>query len=159
MPCLNTSLCYIEQDGRYLMLHRTKKKQDPNAGKWIGVGGKFEAGESPEECAMREVAEETGLTPVGLRLRGIVTFVSDVCQTEYMFLFTADRFSGALRPCPEGDLAWVEKEKVLSLPLWEGDRIFLRLLGEGRAFFSLKLSYHGEALVSAVLDGQTLPLA
>lgn len=158
MACLNTSLCYIEQDGRYLMLHRTKKKQDPNEGKWIGIGGKFEAGESPEECAMREVAEETGLTLTALRLRGIVTFVSDVCPTEYMFLFTADRFEGQLRPCPEGDLAWVEKEKVFSLPLWEGDRIFLRLLAEGHAFFSLKLSYHGETLASAILDGKIWPL-
>jgi 8-oxo-dGTP diphosphatase len=159
MGCLNTSLCYIERDGCYLMLHRTKKKQDPNAGKWIGVGGKFEAGESPEECALREVLEETGLTLVSPRLRGIVTFVSDACPTEYMFLFTADCFTGELRPCDEGELAWVEKERVLSLPLWEGDRVFLRLLAEGRPFFSLKLSYRGDTLVSAVLDGNSIPVA
>ena len=119
MGCLNTSLCYIEQGGRYLMLHRTKKKQDPNAGKWIGVGGKFEDGESPEECARREVEEETGLSLSSLSLRGIVTFVSDMCPTEYMFLFTADQFTGELRVCDEGELAWIEKEKVLSLPYSE----------------------------------------
>jgi 8-oxo-dGTP diphosphatase len=158
MGYLNTSLCYIEQDGRYLMLHRVKKKQDPNAGKWIGVGGKFEDGESPEECAVREVLEETGLTMVSPRLRGIVTFVTDAWPTEYMFLFTADQFSGELRSCDEGELAWVEKERVLSLPLWEGDRVFLPLLAEEHPFFSLKLSYHGEALVSAVLDGKILSI-
>ena len=159
MTYLNTSLCYIERDGCYLMLHRTKKKEDPNAGKWIGVGGKFEDGESPEECAVREVAEETGLTLSSPVLRGIVTFVSDTFPTEYMFLFTADQFTGELRACDEGELAWVEKERVLSLPLWEGDRLFLRLLAEGQPFFSLKLSYRGDALVSAVLDGKILPLS
>ncbi|MBQ8351877.1 MAG: 8-oxo-dGTP diphosphatase [Clostridia bacterium] len=159
MGCLNTSLCYIERDGCYLMLHRTKKKQDPNAGKWIGVGSKFEAGESPEECAIREVAEETGLTLTSLCLRGIVTFVSDAFPTEYMFLFTADQFTGELCPCDEGELAWIEKKRVLSLPLWEGDRVFLRLLREERPFFSLKLSYQGDALVSAVLDGKTMDLS
>ncbi len=158
MGCLNTSLCYIEQGGRYLMLHRTKKKQDPNAGKWIGVGGKFEDGESPEECARREVEEETGLSLSSLSLRGIVTFVSDVCQTEYMFLFTADQFTGELRTCDEGELAWIEKEKVLSLPLWEGDRVFLRLICEESPFFSLKLSYHGDELISAVLDGKRIAI-
>ena len=156
MGCLNTSLCYIERDGRYLMLHRTKKKQDPNAGKWIGVGGKFEEGESPEECAVREVLEETGLALVSPRLRGIVTFVSDVCPTEYMFLFTADSFTGEMRPCDEGDLSWIKKEDLFSLPLWEGDRIFLPLLAEGQPFFSLKLSYCGDRLVSATLDGKPI---
>ena len=159
MGYLNASLCYIERDGCYLMLHRTKKQQDPNAGKWIGVGGKFEDGESPEECARREVAEETGLALSSLSLRGIVTFASNAWPVEYMFLFTAESCTGALRPCDEGELAWVEKARVLSLPLWEGDRIFLRLLAEGHPFFSLKLSYEGDALVSAVLDGKPLALS
>ena len=158
MNYLNTSLCYIEEAGRYLMLHRTKKREDPNAGKWIGVGGKFEAGESPEECARREVMEETGITLSALTLRGIVTFVSDEFPTEYMFLFTATGRGGELRPCEEGELAWIKKEDIFSLPLWEGDRVFLRLLAEERPFFSLKLSYRGEKLVSAVLDGEAMAL-
>lgn len=157
MSARNTSLCYIEQNDHYLMLHRVKKKEDPNAGKWIGVGGKFEEGESPEECVKREVLEETGLTLAFPRLRGIVTFVSDVFPAEYMFLFTADHFTGTLHSCDEGELAWIEKKKVLSLSLWEGDRVFLRLLAEERPFFSLKLSYQGDQLVSAVLDGRMLP--
>lgn len=156
MGGLNTSLCYIERGGSYLMLHRVKKKQDPNAGKWIGVGGKFEDGESPEECAVREVLEETGLTLISPRLRGIVTFVSDAFPTEYMFLFTADRFTGRLRACEEGELAWIEKERVPALPLWEGDRVFLRLLAEERPFFSLKLSYRGDTLVRTALDGEEI---
>lgn len=148
----NTTLCYVEQDGKYLMLLRNKKKQDENAGKWIGVGGKFEEGESPQDCLLREVQEETGLRLTQYRFRGIVTFVSDRYETEYMHLFTAHGFEGELIPCDEGELKWVEKEEVLSLPLWEGDREFLRLLREDAPFFSLKLVYQGDKLVSSKLE-------
>ena len=159
MPGIKLStLCYPERDGKYLMLHRTKKENDENGGKWIGVGGKFEEGESPEECMLREVREETGLILTRYAFRGIVTFVSDVWGTEYMHLFTADRWEGEEHPCDEGDLAWVEKGKVPSLPLWAGDRIFLSLLDGGTPFFSLKLIYRGDDLVRAVLDGRELPL-
>lgn len=154
----NTTLCYIEQDGRYLMLHRTKKAHDENEGKWIGVGGKCEEGESPEDCLLREVREETGLTLTGWRCRGLVTFVSDVWPTEYMHLFTSDAFTGTLAAqCDEGELAWVEKSAVPGLPLWEGDRVFLRLLAQEAPFFSLKLVYRGDALVSAALNGRPCP--
>ena len=149
----NTTLCYIEKDGRYLMLHRTKKEQDENSGKWIGVGGKFEESESPEDCLLREVWEETGLTLTRWRFRGIVTFVSDLWPTEYMHLFTADRFHGQLTECREGELRWVEKSALSSLSLWEGDRIFLDLLAREEPFFSLKLVYLGDHLVEAVRDG------
>ena len=148
----NTTLCYVEQDGKYLMLLRNKKKQDENAGKWIGVGGKFEEGESPQDCLLREVQEETGLRLTQYRFRGIVTFVSDQYETEYMHLFTAHGFEGELIPCDEGELRWVEKDEVLSLPLWEGDREFLRLLREDAPFFSLKLVYQGDKLVSSKLE-------
>lgn len=148
----NTTLCYVEQDGKYLMLLRNKKKQDENAGKWIGVGGKFEEGESPQDCLLREVQEETGLRLTQYRFRGIVTFVSDRYETEYMHLFTAHGFEGELIPCDEGELRWVEKDEVLSLPLWEGDREFLRLLREDAPFFSLKLVYQGDKLVSSKLE-------
>lgn len=148
----NTTLCYVEQDGKYLMLLRNKKKQDENAGKWIGVGGKFEEGESPQDCLLREVQEETGLRLTQYRFRGIVTFVSDRYETEYMHLFTAHGFEGELTACDEGELRWVEKDEVLSLPLWEGDREFLRLLREDAPFFSLKLVYQGDALVSCALQ-------
>lgn len=147
----NTTLCYVEQDGKYLMLLRNKKKQDENAGKWIGVGGKFEEGESPQDCLLREVQEETGLRLTQYRFRGIVTFVSDQYETEYMHLFTAHGFEGEIIPCDEGELRWVEKDEVLSLPLWEGDREFLRLLREDAPFFSLKLVYQGDKLVSSTL--------
>lgn len=150
----NTSLCYIEKDGRYLMLHRTKKAGDENHDKWIGIGGKFEAGESPEDCMLREVREETGLSLDSWRFRGIVTFVSDEWGTEYMHLFTAHSFTGALLDCDEGELAWVEKGRIPSLPIWEGDKIFLRLLDERADFFSLKLCYQGDKLVRAVLGGR-----
>ena len=156
MGAILTSLLYIERDGKYLMLHRTKKEHDPNEGKWIGVGGKFEADESPEECAIREAREETGLTVLRPVFRGIVTFISDRCPTEYMHLFTAADFTGELRDCDEGELAWVKKDRVLGLPLWEGDRIFLSLLAEGAPFFSLKLVYRGDTLVRATLDGREL---
>ena len=153
---LNTSLCYIERDGKYLMLHRTKKQNDPNQNKWIGIGGKFEEGESPEDCVTREVKEETGLTLTDYHFRGVVTFASDKYPTEYMYLFTATDFTGALTACNEGELAWIEKERIGTLPLWEGDRVFLRLLAAEQPFFSLKLVYRGDALEKAVLDGKDL---
>lgn len=154
----NVTLCYIERDGCYLMLHRVKKKNDINHDKWIGVGGKFEDKESPEECMLREALEETGLTLTAYRYRGIVTFVSSEYETEYMHLFTADDWTGSLIECSEGTLEWVQKEDVPALPIWEGDKIFLRLLAEDAPFFSLKLSYEGERLTAAVLDGKPLPL-
>lgn len=143
----NSTLCYIEQDGKYLMLLRNKKKVDVNKGKWIGVGGKFEEGESPEDCVLREVMEETGLRLTSFRLRGIVTFVLDGWGTEYMHLFTADAFEGECIECNEGELRWIPKEEILSLNLWEGDRAFLKLLEEDAPFFSMKLSYQGDKLV------------
>lgn len=154
----NTSLCYIERGNSYLLLHRTKKVNDENHDKWIGVGGKFEEGESPEECMLREVKEETGLELTRWRYRGIVTFVSDQWEGEYMHLFTADGFTGQLKACDEGELEWVEKERLLSLPIWEGDKIFLRLLASGEPFFSLKLCYQGERLVRATLNGKAMEL-
>ena len=155
---LLSSLCYLEREGELLLLHRVKKAADPNQGKWIGVGGKFEEVESPEECAVREVREETGLTMLEPELRGIVTFVNDRYPTEYMFLFTCSRFSGELAAgCPEGVLRWVKKEEALLLPMWEGDRVFFRLLREGRPFFSLKLVYSGDRLDRAVVDGKEIP--
>ena len=153
---VNTSLIYIERGGCYLMLHRTKKENDCNRDKWIGIGGKFERGESPEDCMLREAKEETGLTLTSYRYRGIVTFVSDRWEPEYMHLFTADGFTGTLRECDEGELAWIKKRDLLALPAWEGDKIFLRLLDEGAPFFSLKLCYAGETLVRAVLNGRDL---
>lgn len=153
---LNTTLCYLERGDAYLMLHRVKKKDDLNRDKWIGIGGKCEEGESPEDCLLRECREETGLSLEEYRYRGLVTFVSDQAPTEYMHLFTAARWSGRQKECPEGDLAWIKKQELLSLPIWEGDKIFLRLLDEDRPFFSLKLQYRGEHLVLAVLDGKQL---
>lgn len=153
-----TTLCYIEKDGKYLMLHRIKKKKDINKDKWIGVGGHFEENESPEECLLREVKEETGFTLTRWKLRGIITFLCDCWQTEYMFLYTADGFTGEMITCEEGDLEWVEKEKVYELPIWEGDKVFFRLL-EGRdTFFSLKLRYEQDELVECVLDGEKEPV-
>ena len=154
----NTSLVHLERDGKYLMLHRIKKERDENRDKWVGIGGKFEPGESPEDCALREVLEETGLTMHSWRYRGIVTFVSDEWGTEYMHLFHSDDFSGSLKDCDEGDLEWVDKQRVLHLPIWEGDRIFLRLLDTDEPFFSLKLCYSGDRLTAAVLNGKPLPL-
>lgn len=150
---INTTLCYLERDGCYLMLHRVKKEHDINRDKWIGVGGKFEDRESPEDCALREVYEETGLTMTRYSYRGLVTFISDRYPTEYMHLFHSADFEGTLRDCDEGTLEWVPKEKVYDLPIWEGDKIFLRLLEEDRPFFSLKLEYRGDRLTAAVLDG------
>ena len=148
-----TTLCYPERDGKYLMLHRTKKKNDENHDKWIGVGGKFEKGESPEDCMKREVLEETGLTVTDFRYRGIVTFVSDIFSCEYMHIFTCTDWTGKVKECDEGDLAWIDKQALRSLTLWEGDRIFLDLLEQNAPFFSLKLTYRGESLVAAELDG------
>lgn len=143
-----TTLCYIEKEGKYLMLHRVKKHHDINAGKWIGVGGHVENGETPEECLLREVKEETGLTLTAYRLHGLVTFLSDVCEPELMCVFTADAFDGELIECDEGELAWVEKSDVLGLPTWEGDRVFLeRLLSGDDRFFSIKLRYEADHLV------------
>lgn len=151
-----TTLCYIEKDEKYLMLHRVKKENDCNKDKWIGVGGKFEAGESPEECLLREVKEETGLTLTSYRFRGLITFVSDEWGTEYMHLFTADAYEGelpekGLDDCDEGELVWMPKSEIEFLNLWKGDKIFLRLLNERKEFFSLKLRYKGEKLVESVL--------
>ncbi len=153
---INSTLIYIERGDEYLMLHRTKKENDLNHDKWIGVGGKFEQDESPEECMLREAREETGLTLTRWRYRGIVTFVSDVWETEYMHLFTADRWTGEIRDCDEGELDWIKKERLLSLHLWEGDKIFLRLLDSDAPFFSLKLRYEGETLVLAQLNGEQI---
>ena len=155
---IQSTLIYIERGDEYLMLHRTKKENDLNRDKWIGVGGKVEANEAPEECMLREAREETGLTLTRWRYRGIVTFVSDRWETEYMHLFTADGFTGTLRVCEEGELAWIKKSELLSLRLWEGDKIFLRLLDSNEPFFSLKLCYEGETLVLAQLNGQKLTL-
>ena len=151
-----TTLCYPERDGRYLMLHRTKKENDENRDKWIGVGGKFEHSESPEDCMRREILEETGLTVTAYRYRGIVTFVSNEYGTEYMHLFTCSDWTGEMRECDEGELSWIDKKELLSLPMWEGDRIFLELLDADEPFFSLKLVYEGEKLVQAVLNGETI---
>lgn len=158
---INSTLIYLEnQSGEYLMLHRVKKKNDINHDKWIGVGGGFEYGESPEECAIRETFEETGLTLTDYRYRGIVTFDwAGAEETQHMHLFTASAWTGELTECNEGDLEWVPKEKVCDLPIWEGDKIFFRLLEEERPFFSLKLSYSAEnILLRAALDGKELPL-
>ena len=154
----NTTLVHLERDGKYLMLHRVKKDHDENHDKWVGIGGKFEEGESPEDCALREVREETGLTMKSWAYRGIVTFVSDEWGTEYMHLFHSADFEGAVKDCDEGVLEWVDKRALYDLPIWEGDKIFLRLLETDRPFFSLKLCYRGDRLVEAVLDGSALPL-
>ena len=174
------TLCYLENDGRYLMLHRTAKENDPSHGKWIGVGGKFEEGESPEECVTREVMEETGFVLTDYKFRGIVTFVSDEWESEYMHIFTANgfaerqvnqtggsarymlayydkaRYDFPLRECSEGRLAWVDKDKIKDLNLWEGDRIFLKLLMDSDEFFSLKFVYKGDELAEVHIDGRLL---
>ena len=152
----NTSLCYIERGDSYLMLHRVKKSNDENHDKWIGIGGKFEEGESPEECMCREMLEETGLTAKSWQYRGIVTFVSDEWGTEYMHLFKCSDYSGEIKDCDEGVLEWIKKDKLLSLPIWEGDKIFLRLLDADCPFFSLKLRYSGDRLIKAALNGEEI---
>lgn len=152
-----STLCYIEKDGKYLMLHRTVKKNDVNKDKWIGVGGHFEQDESPEECLLREVKEETGYTLTSYQYRGLVTFVSGNGVTEYMSLFTADGFEGTPISCDEGELQWVDKKDIDKLNIWEGDKIFFRLLKESREFFSLKLVYNGgDQLISAALNGKAM---
>lgn len=148
-----TTLCYIEKDQHYLMLHRIKKTKDVNRDKWIGVGGHFEEGESPEDCLFREVLEETGLALTKYRFRGIITFQAEGWDTEYMCLYTASGFEGTLTECEEGQLEWVHKDELMELNLWEGDKIFLRLMADNHPFFSLKLNYQGDWLKEAVLDG------
>ncbi len=154
----NTTLCYIENNGQYLMLHRTKKQHDPNEGKWIGIGGKLEENESPDEGMCREVCEETGLVLKSFKPRGIVTFISDKWQGEYMHLYTSSDFYGDIHECDEGDLKWVDIDRIFDLNLWQGDNIFLKLLTENVPFFLLKLVYSGDTLVSAVLDGKEIKL-
>ena len=151
-----TTLCYIEKDDSYLMMHRTVKKNDVNKDKWIGIGGKFEGEESPDECLLREAKEETGLTLTSWQCRGVVTFLNDTCEGEYMYLFTADGFEGEMTQCDEGDLQWVEREFLNALPKWEGDQIFLDLLWQNAPFFLLTLRYHGDTLVEAILNGEKI---
>ena len=159
MPAELTTLCYLERDGRYLMLHRVSKKHDVNKDKWIGVGGHCEENESPEDCLLREVREETGYTLTDYRMRGVVTFLSGKGDYEYMFLYTASGWTGEAAPCDEGKLEWVDKEKVWKLNIWEGDKIFFRLMDEDAPFFSLKLVYDGtDRLVQAVLNGKDMEL-
>ena len=153
---LHSTLCYLERDGRYLMLHRVKKQNDANHDKWIGVGGKFEEGESPEDCVTREVWEETGLTLTDYAYRGVVTFVSDRWEGEYMHLFTATGFTGQVKECDEGQLEWFPKEKLMQLPMWAGDRLFLERNARPGPFFSLELCYRGEILEGAWLNGKPL---
>ena len=152
----NTTLCYITRGDQVLMLHRVKKKNDLNQDKWIGIGGKCEEGESPEECLLREAKEETGLTLTDFRYCGLVTFVSDRWEGEYMHLFPAEGFTGSLCACDEGELQWVDRECLKQLPQWEGDQIFLDLMWRRAPFFSLKLSYTGDKLTDAALNGKPL---
>lgn len=147
-----TTLCYIEKDNKYLMLNRTKKENDINSGKWIGVGGHFEKGETPNECVTREVYEETGLMLKEYQLRGLLTFISDTDFVEYIWLYTASEYEGELTECNEGELEWIDKNKILDLNLWEGDRVFLKLLGEKSEFFSLKLEYEDGKLINTKLE-------
>lgn len=149
----NTTLCYIENNGKYLMLHRTKKIDDENYDKWIGVGGKFEENESPYDCARREIFEETALSDLKLNYRGIVTFVSDKYGTEYMHLFTAiSETQNLIKECDEGNLVWIDKSEIYNLPIWEGDKIFFKLLENEKNFFSLKLVYVGDTLVNSIIE-------
>lgn len=147
-----STVCYIEKDNKYLMLHRTKKKNDVNKDKWIGVGGKFEKDESPEECILREVMEETGLRLLDIKLRCIVTYVSNIFDTEYMYVFTSDKFSGNLIECAEGNLEWVNKEEILKLNIWEGDKIFLEKINNGSNFFTVKFVYKNDKLISSKIN-------
>jgi len=155
---IESTLCYIEKDGKYLMLHRIKKKNDVNHDKWIGIGGHIEENETPKACILREAYEETGLTLLDTAYRGVVDFFSDEYPNERMHLFTATEYTGEMIACDEGDLEWISKSKLLSLPLWEGDKIFLRLLDAGAPFFNLTLQYSGERLVQAELNGKQLSI-
>lgn len=152
---IQTTLCYVTRGDQVLMLHRVKKKNDINKDKWIGIGGKFEGEESPDECLLREAREETGLTLTSWKCRGVVTFLCDGIG-EHMYLFTADGFEGELTECSEGELQWVDREFLDALPKWEGDQIFLDLLWKDAPFFLLKLRYQGDKLVEAVLDGKKI---
>lgn len=148
-----STLCYIEKENQYLMLHRTKKKQDINKGKWLAVGGKMEKGESPEECVRREVKEETGLDLLSYQLRGILTYVSNQYEDEYIFVFSSNNFKGTEITCDEGDLKWIPKEKLISLPAWEGDKYIVeKILQKNATFFSMKFQYEGETLVDYEID-------
>lgn len=147
-----STLCYIENEGKYLMLHRTKKKNDINKDKWLGIGGKFEENESPEECIIREVKEETGLTLISLKLRCVVTYVSTNWETEYMYVFTSNDFTGELIDCNEGDLQWIQKDKVTELNTWEGDKIFVEKIQNDNSFFTIKFNYDGEKLIKYDLN-------
>lgn len=153
---LNTTLCYIQKDEKYLMLHRIKKQNDINKDKWIGIGGKFEEGESPEECALREVKEETGLSLKSYEYRGIVTFVSDNNFTEFMHIFWSNNFEGEIIDCDEGKLEWIEKSKLNDFEHWKGDEIFLDLIDKKVPFFSLKLVYKSGILLKAILNGKNI---
>ena len=154
---INSTLCYITRGNDVLMLHRVKKKNDINKDKWIGIGGKFEADETPDECLLREAKEETGLTLKNWRCRGVVTFLTNgPWDGEYMYLFTADDFEGELTDCNEGELRWVSREFLNELPKWEGDQIFLDLLWQDAPFFLLKLRYDGDKLIEAVLNGEKI---
>ncbi len=154
-----TTLCYVEKYGKYLLLLRNgKKKNDANKGKWIGVGGKLEKDETPDECARREILEETGLTAISLNPRGLVTFISDKLETEYMFLYTVTEFEGELASCDEGELYWVEKSQIFGLNLWDGDRIFLHMMMENSPYFDMKLIYHGDRLNKCIINSQPAEL-
>ena len=154
---INTTHCYITRGDEVLMLHRVKKKNDLNQDKWIGIGGKFEADESPDECLLREVREETGLELTRWQCRGVITFLTDGdWENEFMYLFTADGFEGTLTQCDEGNLEWVKRDFIQNLPQWEGDKIFLDLLWQDAPFFLLKLRYSGDKLVEAVLNGEKI---
>ena len=153
---INTTLCYITRGDEVLMLHRVKKEKDINKDKWIGIGGKFEENESPDACLLRETYEETGLTLTSWKCRGVITFLNTVCEVEYMYLFTADGFEGALKECDEGELQWISRDHLNDLPKWEGDQIFLDLLWQDTPFFLLTLCYDGDRLTEAVLNGKKI---